>query len=102
MIWGDGMPILNMKSATITGKGQIAIPQTIRDKAGIKKGDELIIFESNGKILIEKVQKVSEKIKDDFKDLVKFSEQSLEDVWGNKADDVWNSYLSKKMIGPRH
>ena len=90
------------KTIKVSGKGQIAIPQTIRDKAGIKKGDELIIFESNGKILIEKVQKVSEKIKDDFKDLVKFSEQSLEDVWGNKADDVWNSYLSKKMIGPRH
>jgi len=73
------------KTIKVSGKGQIAIPQTIRDK-----------------ILIEKVQKVSEKIKDDFKDLVKFSEQSLEDVWGNKADDVWNSYLSKKMIGPRH
>ena len=90
------------KTIKVSGKGQIAIPQTIRDKAGIKKGDELIIFESNGKILMEKAQKVSEKIKDDFRDLMKFSEQSLESVWENKDDDIWNSYLAKKRVGLRH
>lgn len=64
-----------VKTIKVSDKGQIAIPQTIREQAGIKKGDELIIFETNGKILLEKAQRVSTKIKDDFKDLLNFSEQ---------------------------
>ena len=47
------------------------------------------------KILLEKAQKLSTKIKDDFKDLLKFSEQSLKGVWDNKQDDIWSSYLKK-------
>ena len=82
-----------VKTIKVSDKGQIAIPQTIREQAGIKKGDELVIFESNGKILIEKSHKVSAKMKDHFKDLMKFSEQALKDVWNNKKDDIWNSYL---------
>lgn len=30
------------------------------------------------------------KLKDDFKDLLKFSEESLKEVWDNKQDDIWN------------
>lgn len=85
-----------VKTIKVSDKGQIAIPQTIREQVGIKKGDELVIFESNGKILLEKAQKVSAKMKDDFKDLMRFSEQALKDVWGNKQDDIWNSYLKTK------
>lgn len=82
-----------LKTIKVSGKGQIAIPQTIREQAGIKKGDELVIFESNGKILIEKSHRVSAKMKDHFKDLMTFSEQALQDVWSNKQDDIWNRYL---------
>jgi len=89
-----------VKTVKVSDKGQIAIPQTIREEAGIKKGDELVIFESNGKILIEKSHRVSAKMKDHFKDLMIFSEKSLKDVWGSKQDDIWNSYLktSKNKI----
>ena len=82
-----------VKTIKVSDKGQIAIPQTIREQVGIKKGDELVIFEANGKILIEKSHKVSAKMKDHFKDLMKFSEQALKDVWNNKKDEIWNSYL---------
>ncbi len=84
-----------LKTVKISDKGQIAITQIIREQAGIKKGDELLIIQTNGKILLEKTQKMSMKIKDDFKDLLKFSEQTLKDLWGNKQDDIWGSYLKK-------
>ena len=84
-----------MKTVKVSDKGQIAIPREIREQTGIKKGDELVIVQSNGKILLEKSQKVSTKMKDDFKDLLKFSEKALRSVWGNKQDDIWNSYLKK-------
>ena len=86
---------LNIKIIKVSDKGQIAIPQIIREKAGINKGDELIIIQTRGKILLEKSQKISKQIKEDFKDIIVFSEQSLKDVWDNKEDEIWSSYLKK-------
>jgi len=31
----------------------------------------------------------------EFKDILKISEKSLEKVWGNKEDEIWNKYLEK-------
>jgi len=84
-----------VKTIKVSDKGQIAIPQSIREEAGINRGDDLIIVQDNGRILLEKAEKMSAKITDDFKDLLKFSEKSLKSVWDNKQDDIWNSYLKK-------
>ena len=54
-----------------------------------------VLFEINGKLLIEKQQKVSEKMIDEFKDVLRFSEQSLKEVWDSPEDEVWNQYLEK-------
>jgi len=82
-----------IKTVRVSDKGQIAIPQSIREILGIKYGDELILLNINGKILLEKSSKTEEKIKDSFKDILKFSEQSLKSVWNNKEDEIWSSYL---------
>jgi len=82
-----------IKTVTVSEKGQIAIPFDIREAIGIHKGDELIIVESEGKILLERSQLISKQIKDDFKDILKFSEKSLREVWNNKEDDIWATYL---------
>jgi len=84
-----------MKTIKVSDKGQIAIPNVIRESMEIGKGDELILIQIGGKILLEKSQKISDKIKEEFKDLLKFSEQSLKDVWDNKEDEIWNEYLKK-------
>ena len=84
---------INIKTVKVSDKGQIAIPQIIREKAGINKGDELVMVQADEKILLEKAQKISTEMKDDFKDLLKFSEQSLKSIWDNKEDEIWNSYL---------
>lgn len=86
---------MEIKTVKVSNKGQISIPASIRDKIGIDKGDELILFETEGKILIEKVNKISESIKDDFKDILKYNENSLKEVWDNNEDDIWASYLRK-------
>ena len=41
-----------VKTVKVSDKGQIAIPQSIREEVGINQGDELVIFQSDGKILI--------------------------------------------------
>lgn len=86
---------MEIKTVRVSDKGQIAIPTSIREKIGIEKGDELVLFESKGKILIQKSKKISDIMEDDFNDVVKYNEDSLEEVWGNKQDDVWATYLRK-------
>lgn len=82
-----------IKTIKVSEKGQIAIPQIVRDKLNIKQGDELVLVQVEGKILLEKAQKTKEKILDDFKDILKFSEHSLAEVWNNKEDEIWSQYL---------
>jgi AbrB family looped-hinge helix DNA binding protein len=82
-----------IKTLKVSDKGQISIPNSVRQKLGIQKGDNLILFEIEGKLLIEKQQKVSEKMKDEFKDVLHFSEQSLKEVWDNPEDEIWSQYL---------
>jgi AbrB family looped-hinge helix DNA binding protein len=39
----------------ITSKGQITIPKTVRDRAGITAATDLDVFYGDGKVVIEKV-----------------------------------------------
>ncbi len=82
-----------IRTVKVSDKGQIAIPQTLRENLGIIKGDDLTLFQIGGKILIEKTQETEEKIKDDFNDILKFSENSLSEVWDNPEDEIWDEYL---------
>ena len=84
-----------IKTVKFSDKGQIAIPQAIRDKMGIERGDELVLIQFDSKLLLEKSQRASAKLREDFKDVLKFSEKSLKGVWDNKEDDIWSSYLKK-------
>jgi AbrB family looped-hinge helix DNA binding protein len=82
---------METKIIKVTDKGQIAIPTSIRKSMGIEKGDELILVREKDKILIEKTKRVSEKMKDDFKDILKLSEMSLRKLWDNEEDEIWNN-----------
>jgi len=82
-----------MKIIKVSDKGQIAIPQIFRKKLGIAKGDDLVLFDIGGKLLIEKQQKVKKKLSEDFEDILKFSEKSLKEIWNNKEDDIWGEYI---------
>jgi len=86
---------MQIKTVKVSEKGQIAIPQEIRDQMNIERGDELVLLQLGGKLLLEKQQRVAKKMEDDFKDVLKFSEKSLKEVWDNKSDDIWSAYLRK-------
>ena len=86
---------MTVKTVKVSDKGQIAIPLDIRELAGIERGDELVVTEEAGKILLQKADAVSKKMKDDFKDILKLSEHSLKEVWDNEEDDIWATYLEK-------
>ena len=84
---------MTITTVRVSDKGQIAIPQLIRETLGIEKGDDLILFQVDNKMLIEKSKNTEKLFKDEFKDVLKLSERSLKTVWNNKKDDAWNIYL---------
>ena len=82
-----------LKTINVSEKGQIAIPREIQESLGIKKGDRLVITAKDKKILIQKATNIEKHIEDDFEDLLRYSESSLEKLWNNKKDDIWEKYL---------
>ncbi len=87
------MPESIMKTVTVSGKGQISIPQEIRKQLAVEKGSKLVIILKDKKLLICKASDISQSIEDSFEDVVRYSERSLEEIWDNGEDDVWNRYL---------
>ena len=87
------MPESIRKIVTVSGKGQISIPQEIRKHLAIEKVSKLVLVLKDKKLLIRKASYASQSIGDDFKDTVQHSEISLKKIWDNDEDEVWNRYL---------
>ena len=75
-----------LESIGMSCKGDSKIP---RDQ----KGDRFVITAKDKKILIQKATNVEKHIEYNFSDLLRYSESSLEKLWNNKKDDVWEKYL---------
>ncbi len=81
---------MDVKTVKVSEKGQIAIPLDIREAMGLEKGDELILMQEGGKILMEKASEVSGILKDEFTPLLKAAEKTAKELWDNKHDEIWN------------
>ncbi len=82
-----------LKTITVSEKGQITIPREIQKKLGINKGDNLIVAKIHEKIVILLESDFLKILEDDFEDVMKYSESSLEKIWSDKGDKVWEKYL---------
>ncbi|SMH72327.1 AbrB/MazE/SpoVT family DNA-binding domain-containing protein [Candidatus Nitrosotalea okcheonensis] len=86
---------LKFRSIKVSAKGQITLPSNIQKEIGIKKGDEIILVRKGEKIILEKSERMTKSLKDEFADIKSLSEQSLHKLWLNKDDEIWNQYLKK-------
>ncbi|MBI4146664.1 AbrB/MazE/SpoVT family DNA-binding domain-containing protein [Candidatus Woesearchaeota archaeon] len=81
------MPLLEMKSATITKKGQIAIPKDIREKEGFKEGTKIAILAFTDHVELRPMKQFNEKM---FTALA--SEKTLSKDWNSKEDEeAWKN-----------
>ena len=71
-----------MKTATITSKGQIAIPKEIR-KNYFKAGSKIAIFAFEDRVEIRPLKSISKKISTAIA-----SEKSLAKEWNSKEDEA--------------
>jgi AbrB family looped-hinge helix DNA binding protein len=74
--------IREIKTATITSKGQICIPHLARDIQGFGKGSKVSILVYNDRVELRPMKQVSEKL---FPALV--SEEVLAKEWNTKKED---------------
>ena len=65
------------KTIKLTEKGQIAIPREVRRRAGLVAGEMLIIAEKDGRILIERADKRTHSLEDEFKAWDAASDEAL-------------------------
>ncbi len=81
------MPLLEIKSATITEKGQIAIPKDIRDTEGFKTGSKIAILAFKDRVELRPMKQISEKMA-----TAVASEKVLAKDWNSKEDDkAWKN-----------
>lgn len=71
-----------MRTATITEKGQIAIPKEIRKTKGFKKGEKIAVLAFENKIELRPLKEINEKL---FPALA--SEKALAKEWNTKEED---------------
>jgi AbrB family looped-hinge helix DNA binding protein len=86
----------DLKTVTISQKGQITIPRNLQRKMGIKKGDRFVLVARGDNIMLKKSPAIIKSIEDDFRDIIEISEHSLGKLWLNKEDDIWDTYLEEK------
>ena len=79
------MPLLEMKSGTITRKGQISIPKRIRDIEGFKEGAKVVILAYDDRIELRSMEQVEESMQTAFA-----SEKVLAKDWNSKEEnEAW-------------
>ena len=83
--------MLNVRTVTVSDKGQIAIPADVREQAGIKQGDTLLIIQEDKGVLLQKTEQLGKKARDEFAHLLKHSDNVAKKFWGTSADDVWDA-----------
>ncbi|MBI4146648.1 AbrB/MazE/SpoVT family DNA-binding domain-containing protein [Candidatus Woesearchaeota archaeon] len=83
--------MMDVKTVKVSEKGQIAIPADIRQSVGIKQGDTIVLIQEDGRILLQKVERLRKNAKDEFHHLLKHSEEVAKKFWSSEADDVWDT-----------
>ncbi|MFA6268843.1 MAG: AbrB/MazE/SpoVT family DNA-binding domain-containing protein [archaeon] len=74
--------LIDIKSATITDKGQISISKTLRGKKGFSEGSKIAILNYDDHVEIRRMDEIEERFGTAFA-----SEKSLAKLWNNKEED---------------
>ncbi len=81
----------------VSSRGQIVIPENMRQDLGIKEGSRLVLIEEEGGILIRKEEEITKylqlnKRKEDMGWMM-LAQKFLEEIWNNpKDEEEWKKY----------
>ncbi len=81
------MNLMDIKTATITSKGQIAIPKEVRIIKGLKDGSKVAILTYKDRIEIRPMSELNDQMTSAFA-----TERVLAKDWNSKEeDDAWKN-----------
>jgi len=61
-------------------RGQVTIPKDIREKEGIRSGDEVEFHDEDGEVTIEKKEDLEERLKEGYKAMAEKSREMSEEM----------------------
>ncbi len=65
---------MEVEITKMSSRGQVVIPQDIREKEGITEGEKFLVVNMGGTILLKRVKNINAKTADDF-------EQTFKSLW---------------------
>jgi len=86
------MPLLEIKTTKITGKGQIAIPKDMRQTEGFKEGMRIAVLAFEDHIELRPLTEIRNLEALKISSTAILSEKSLSKDWGKKEEDeAWKN-----------
>ncbi len=79
----------HVETVTVSSKGQVVIPEEIRRELKLRKGVKLVLIKKGNLITLAKTEDAA----DAMKDIYKFSEGALAEIWARPEEDIWHKYL---------
>lgn len=83
-------------AVTVSSRGQIVIPERVREELDIEEGMKLVLIQDNDKIILEKEDDFLRKIKEreEQSAWINLGEKAFAKVWDNQRDEkIWKKYL---------
>ncbi|HLC58622.1 MAG TPA: AbrB/MazE/SpoVT family DNA-binding domain-containing protein [Candidatus Nanoarchaeia archaeon] len=86
-----------IETIKVSSKGQIVIPESLRNELGIEEGTKLVIIEKDNQMIIEKEEIFLKKLNSQNQERIGWlalAEQSLNKLWDNEKDEkTWSKYI---------
>ena len=86
---------MEIEITKMTSRGQVVIPQDIREKEGMKEGEKFLVVDMDGTILLKRVKNIGTKNTDDF-------ERAFRSMWRTaKASGLAQKDVEKEIKANR-
>ncbi len=85
-----------IETITVSSRGQIVIPERVREALDIEEGVKLILIQEGEKMILEKENDFLQKLKEqeERKAWIALGEVALSKLWNNpKDEETWKRYL---------
>ncbi|MBN2422637.1 AbrB/MazE/SpoVT family DNA-binding domain-containing protein [Candidatus Woesearchaeota archaeon] len=85
-----------IETVNVSSRGQIVIPEKIRKKYEISRGDKLVLIDTGNEILVKKEEDIanallkSYRINEEIYGGMILAEKSLAKDWNLKEDEIWD------------
>lgn len=79
-----------VKTVKVSSKGQITLPSDTLRALKARKGSEFLLVQEGDHIVLVRAEHVAKRVVDDLGGWENLASPAFADLWGSKADEVWD------------